>query len=217
MKKAIVLFSGGIDSTVLLAMAIERQIQCVALSFDYGQRHKIELTSAKAIAEFYQVEHKILQIDPETFKKSSLVENSAMPRNRQLAEMKKGQIPSTYVPARNTLFIAYAVGQAEIYEADEIHFGPNSLDYHAYVDCRPEYIQKYQELIHLATKQALENTPPLLLTPLIYMTKIDIIRKGKELKAPLDLTWSCYDPAPNCNPCGTCDACVIREEALKSS
>lgn len=214
MKKAIVLFSGGIDSTVILAMALQNKRYCIALSFDYGQRHAHELNSAKAITEHYGVEHSILKIDPSTFKKSALVEKIDLPQHRTLEEMGKGQIPSTYVPARNTLFIAYAIVQAEIHGADEIYFGPNAMDRHAYVDCRPEYVQKFQELINLSTKQAIEGSPPELITPLIYMTKKDIVKKGIELNIPLYLTWSCYNPTVELLPCNACDACIIRKDAL---
>jgi 7-cyano-7-deazaguanine synthase len=215
MAKAIVLFSGGMDSTVILAMALKEGRECFALSFNYGQRHLCELKSAQAIAHYYHVEHKIIKIDSSVFRKSSLVEDIAMPHNRTLSEMAQGSIPSTYVPARNTLFIAYAVGQAEMIGADEIYFGPNALDYHGYVDCRPEYVQKYQELINLSTNQAVEGSPPELIAPLIYMTKVDILKKGIELNVPFHLTWSCYDPTPDHHPCGSCDACIIRQDAFK--
>lgn len=214
MKKAIILFSGGIDSTVILAMALQRNLQCLALSFDYGQRHVHELNSARALAKSYQVEHTIIKIDPAAFRRSSLVEAMPMPRHRRLDEIACSPTPSTYVPARNTLFIAYAIAQAEIHGAHEIHFGPNALDHHAYVDCRPEYVQKYQELINLSTKQAIEGCPPRLITPLIQMTKADIVNKGKELNVPLHLTWSCYDPTPELLPCQSCDACMIRNNAF---
>lgn len=216
MKKAIILFSGGIDSTLVLAMALLNQRHCLALSFDYGQRHVHELNSAKVLAKHYNVEHIIIKIDPTTFKKSALVEKIEMPQYRTLEEMGKGKVPSTYVPGRNTLFIAFALTQAEIYQAQEIHFGPNALDYHAYVDCRPEYIQKYQELITLSTKQAVDGSPPKLITPLINMTKIDIVKKAKELNVPLNLTWSCYNPTVDLIPCSACDACMIRIDALNA-
>jgi 7-cyano-7-deazaguanine synthase len=214
MKKAIILFSGGIDSTVILAMALQNQRHCLALSFDYGQRHAHELNSAKALAHHFKVEHTLIKIDPAAFKKSALVEKMDMPQHRTLEEMGKGQIPSTYVPARNTLFIAFALAQAEIHSAQEIHFGPNALDRHAYVDCRPEYVQKYQELINISTKQAIEGSPPHLIAPLINMTKIDIVKKGIELNVPLNLTWSCYNPTAELLPCKACDACMIRMDAF---
>jgi 7-cyano-7-deazaguanine synthase len=214
MKKAIVLFSGGIDSTVMLAMAMQEQRECYALSFDYGQRHAHELKSAVTLAKYFGVEHRIIKIDPTIFKKSSLVSDIDLPRHRSIDEITQSKIPSTYVPGRNTLFIAYAIGQCEIYDAEEIYFGPNVLDYCAYVDCRPEFVSKYQELINLSTKQAAEGSPPQLVTPLIYMTKLEIVEYGIKVNLPLDLTWSCYDPTPQLLPCGCCDACVIRKNAF---
>jgi 7-cyano-7-deazaguanine synthase len=216
MKKAVILFSGGIDSTVMLAMALKRGVSCYAISFDYNQKHINELKAATEIAKQYNIDHHILKIDPSAFKHSSLVSQTPVAKQRSLQEIARSGIPSTYVPARNTLFLAYAVGQAEIIGADEIHFGANALDQAPYVDCRPEYVERYQHLINIATKQAVEGSPPQLVTPLIQWTKVDIVRQGLLLKAPLDLTWSCYEPSPAGTPCGECDACVIRHDAFFS-
>jgi 7-cyano-7-deazaguanine synthase len=212
--KAIILFSGGLDSTVMLAAALASNRTCYALSFDYGQRHRIELDAAKDIARYYNIEHKIITIDRSTFGNSSLVSHEALPQNRSLQEIKTSKAPSTYVPARNTLFIAYAIGQAELIHANEIYFGPNAMDYEAYVDCRPAFVAAYQHLINGATKQAVEGSPPKLIAPLIHLTKKDIVKMGRELKAPLEMTWSCYDPSANRTPCLCCDACIIKQDAF---
>lgn len=212
--KAIVLLSGGLDSTVMLAIALSTGRQCLALSFDYGQRHRIELTAAQQIAKHYNVSHQIIKIDPASFQNSALVTEIAIPQNRSLEQMNRDPIPSTYVPGRNTLFLAYANAQAEIHDADEIYFGPNAMDYHCYVDCRPEFVEKFQDLINIASKKAIEEQPPKIIAPLIKMTKPEIVQRGMELNVPIELTWSCYNPAPGPTPCRTCDACVIRDSAI---
>ena len=211
MKKAVILFSGGLDSTVVLATALANGIECLALSFDYGQRHKVELEAAKKIALHYGVQHKIICIDPETFKTkdSSIVSDTTVQKNRSLEEMQSGKIPSTYVPARNSLFIAYALVQAEIFEADEIHLGPNKLDQLPYPDCRPQFVESFQAVANLATKRAVNGKAPRLVTPLINLDKTEIASLGKRLNAPLELTFSCYDPKGEV-PCGQCDACLLR-------
>lgn len=215
--KAVILLSGGLDSCVILAMALEKGRECHAISFDYGQRHKIELESAKAITKYYQVSHRIIQIDPTTFSNSALVSGSSIPKNRTSQEIAKGGIPNTYVPARNTLFLAYALGQAEILEAQEIYAGPNALDSLPYPDCRPQFIESFQALINVATKQAIEGNPPRLLTPLIDWDKAKIIKHGLMIHAPLELTMSCYDPSPQGKICSVCDACILREEGFKQA
>ncbi len=211
--KAIILFSGGIDSTVMLATALASDRSCLALSFDYGQRHRIELESAKNITRYYNIDHKIISLDPSAFGHSSLITGNALPQNRSLQEIKTSKVPSTYVPARNTLFIAYAIAQAEILQADEIYFGSNAMDCIAYVDCRPEFVAAYQNLIHVATAQAIEGFSPKLVAPLIHSTKKEIIDRGRKLKVPLEMTWSCYNPLANSTPCLLCDACIIRQDA----
>ncbi len=216
MTKAIVLFSGGLDSTVVLASALSNHRTCLALSFDYGQRHRIELDAAKKIAEYYHVEHRLIKIDPKTFQMpgATLVSGGVVLKDRSTTQMQSGSIPSTYVPARNTLFIAYAIGQAEIWGAEEIYLGPNKLDRIPYPDCRPEFISAFQSIANLATKQAAEGKAPRLITPLLHMDKKEIIKWGIALKAPLEMSFSCYDPDEN-KPCGRCDACLLRAEGFR--
>lgn len=217
MTKAIVLMSGGLDSTVILAAALQDNRSCLALSFDYGQRHLVELEAAKKIAAHYLVEHRIISIDPQTFKMagSSLVSKGEVGKDRTALQMQNGKIPSTYVPARNTLFIAYAIGQAEIWGAEEIHLGPNKLDKIPYPDCRPEFIQAFQQVANLATKQAAEGHPPKLVTPLLFMDKREIVQWGRKLNAPLEMSFSCYDPVGTV-PCERCDACLLRAEGFRN-
>lgn len=212
--KAIILFSGGLDSTVVLAMALANKRECIALSFDYGQKHRVELQAAKTIAAYYQVPHQILTIDPSAFGHSSLVSHRPVPKDRTLAQRNSGEIPNTYVPARNVLFLAFALGQAELHQAQEIHAGPNALDAIPYVDCRPAFYEAFQKVAHLATQQAAEGKGPTILTPLIYWNKKQIVETGLALKAPLHLSFSCYDPDPKGAACSRCDACLIREQAF---
>ena len=193
--KAIVLFSGGLDSTVILAQALAAKRTCIALSFDYGQRHRIELEAAKKLTCHFGVEHKIIYIDRASFAHSSLVSDIDIPQNRTMQEIDSAPIPSTYVPARNTIFLAYAVGQAEMLQAEEIYFGSNALDHKNYVDCRPAFVSAYQKLINVATVQACEGSAPKLITPLIHLTKREIVNLGRELKAPIEMSWSCYNPS----------------------
>lgn len=211
--KAIILFSGGLDSSVVLAMAKAKKRECIALSFDYGQSHRIELEHAKEIAAHYQVTHRIINIDPDCFKKTALVNDVEAPKNRTPEEISRGGIPSTYVPARNTLFLAYAAGQAEVYEADEIYCGPNFLDRNPYPDCRPEFYTSFQSVLLSATKQAAEGNPPKLITPLIDWDKKRIVEEARKLNVPIEKTFSCYTPHGK-SPCGVCDACTLRDEAL---
>ncbi len=208
--KAIILLSGGADSTVALAMALERGLICYGLSFNYGQRHLIELKAAAAIAKYYGIEQKIIQIDPNTFTKSALTTKEAVPKNRTSQQIAESGIPSTYVPARNTLFLAYALGQAEIWGAEEIHVGFNALDYNPYPDCRPEFLQAFQGVANLGTQQAIEHKAPQIIAPLIRMNKREIFEMGRKLNAPLQLTFSCYDPTPDEQACKICDACILR-------
>ncbi len=213
--KAVILLSGGIDSTVLLALALERGLDCLALSFDYGQRHLIELTSARAICEHYDIPQHTITIDPSAFGHSTLVHtDTPMPDKRSLKEIEQSGIPNTYVPARNTLFLSYALGQAEIIDATEIHFGMNAQDRVGYPDCRPEFVESFQRLVNVATKQSVEKTPPKIITPLIELNKAGIISLGLRLNAPLELTHSCYNPTKTGLQCGTCDACILRNEGF---
>lgn len=215
MVKSVILFSGGLDSTVVLALALSQGKECYPISFDYNQKHVIELEAAKKIAAFYQVPHKIVRIDPSAFGKSSLVSSMEVPLDRSIDEMQKNGIPSTYVPARNTLFLAMALGYCEVLGAQEIHFGPNVMDQSGYVDCRPSYINAFQNLMNVATKQAVEGAPPQLLAPLIKLNKTEIIEIGLSLKAPLDLTISCYNANNLGQSCNRCDACILRTDGFK--
>ncbi len=212
--KAIILFSGGLDSTVVLAMALSDKKDCMALSFDYGQRHRIEIEHAKKIAEHYRIPHKIITIDPDCFENTALVNDIELPTHRTKEEIAKDGIPSTYVPARNTLFLAFAAGQAEIHNAQEIHCGPNFLDQNPYPDCRPEFYQAFQCVVNIATRQSANGAPPKIITPLISWDKKRIVEKAKTLNVPISLTFSCYDPK-GIHPCEVCDACMLRNEALK--
>ncbi len=209
--KAIILLSGGVDSTVVLAMAMERGLECYAISFHYGQRHKIELKAAAKISQIYDIEHKLIHIDPKTFSNSSLTSDLAVPKGRSATEIAQGGIPNTYVPARNTLFLSYALGQAEILDASEIHVGFNAMDYNAYPDCRPEFLEAFQIVANLGTKQGAEGRGAKIFAPLIKMNKSEIFEEGRKLKAPLHLTFSCYDPTVNEEPCQQCDACMLRK------
>jgi 7-cyano-7-deazaguanine synthase len=211
--KAIILLSGGLDSTVMLAMAAEKKRNCHALSFDYGQRHKIELKSATAIAKYYGCSHRIIHIDPQLFAGSALVHDADVPKNRTMEMIQEGPTPSTYVPARNTLFLAYAASQAEIMNAEEIYYGPNALDCIPYPDCRLNFVEAFQQLLNVATKQAIDGFAPRLVAPLLHWNKEDIINEGLRLKVPLHLTHSCYDPV-NEKPCHACDACLLRQKAF---
>lgn len=211
--KSIILLSGGLDSAVLLALAKHKGRDCIALSFDYGQRHRLELRAAKNIAKFYGASHRIIKIDYQSFGNSSLVSGIPVPKN---SDLNAQEIPSTYVPARNTLFIAFTLAQAELQGAEEIYFGANKDDHIAYPDCRPEYFAAYQTLINVATKQSVETKPPELVTPLLDKTKAEIVAFGNELKVPYHLTLSCYDPTPLGEHCGSCLSCEIRKKAFAS-
>lgn len=216
MVKAIILLSGGLDSAVVLALALKHHRECHALSFNYGQRHRIELEYANNLANYYGVEQKIISIDPSIFQKSALVSHESVAKNRTKEEIANGKVPNTYVPARNTLFLAFAMGQAELLGAAEIHTGPNAMDGTPYPDCTPAFIQAFQGVLNVATKQALEGRPPKLITPLIQWDKAEIIRQAKLLNVPIEMTFSCYDPQHD-RACGVCDACVLRADGLRAN
>lgn len=218
MTKAIILLSGGLDSTVILAMAIAQKRQCYTLSFDYHQKHRYELKCAEAIAKHYDIPHQMISIDPFIFSPSSLVSSLKAPSLRNVNEMANQGIPNTYVPARNTLFLSYALGFCELHQAQEIYFGANSLDAPCYPDCHPAYLQAFQQIMHLATKQAVESgVGPKLVTPLLYWDKSQIIQQGLALGAPLELTLSCYRPLEKGIHCQTCDACILRQEGFRKA
>ena len=211
-KKAVVLLSGGIDSTTTLAIAKSQGYEVCAMSFRYGQRHALELERAEQIAESMDVKkHIFVDIDLRSFGGSALTDDIEVPRDRSQEEMETG-IPVTYVPARNTIFLSFALAWAETLEADAIFIGVNALDYSGYPDCRPDYIQAYQRMADLATKAGVEGKAQLKIeTPLILMTKAEIISKGTELGVDYGLTFSCYAPDDMGRACGTCDSCLLRK------
>ncbi|MGB5219065.1 MAG: 7-cyano-7-deazaguanine synthase QueC [Smithella sp.] len=216
--KAVVLLSGGIDSTTALAVARKTGFEIYALSFRYGQRHAVELKAAKRIAGMNQVaRHLIVDVDLQKIGGSALTADIDVPKNRKEATMKKN-IPVTYVPARNTIFLSYALAWAEVIGANDIFIGVNVLDYSGYPDCRPEYIAAYQKMANLATKAGVEDKRKVKIhTPLIRMSKAQIIRKGLELGVDYSFTHSCYDPSPSGKACGECDSCLLRLKGFKDA
>jgi len=209
--KAVVLLSGGLDSTTTLAIAQQEEYEVFALSFRYGQRHSAELDAAKRVAERFGVsQHVIADIDLRVFGGSALTSEIAVPKDRPLDEMGEG-IPITYVPARNTIFLSFALAWAEVLGASDIFLGVNFLDYSGYPDCRPEYIAAYERMANLATKAGVEGQQRLTIhTPLIALTKAQIIERGLALGVDYGMTLTCYDPTPAGEACGHCDACLLR-------
>jgi len=214
-KRAVVLLSGGLDSATALAMAVRDGFECYCLSFDYGQRHKIELTAAARVADVHgAARHIVLPIDLRAFGGSALTADIPVPKGRGEAEMGTG-IPITYVPARNTVFLSLALAWAEVLGAGDIFIGVNARDYSGYPDCRPEYIRAFQELANLATRGAVEGVLPVRIhTPLIEMTKAEIVRAGTELGVDYAATLSCYDPDDAGGACGACDSCQLRRRGF---
>ena len=211
MPKAVLLLSGGLDSTTLLAHALHEGFDVYAMTFRYGQRHASEIEAARRVAARYPVrDHVIVDIDLRAFGGSALTSDLAVPKDRATEEMDAG-IPITYVPARNTIFLSFALAWAEVLEAGDIFIGVNALDYSGYPDCRPEYIAAYQRMANLATRGGVEGTNPIRIrTPLIDLTKAEIIRRGLQLGVDYSVTQSCYDPDPDGAACGHCDACRLR-------
>ena len=211
MPKAVLLLSGGLDSTTLLAHAVHDGFDVFAMTFRYGQRHVTEIDAARRVAAHYPVrDHVIVDIDLRTFGGSALTSDIAVPKDRAASEMSRG-IPITYVPARNTIFLSFALAWAEVLEAGDIFIGVNALDYSGYPDCRPEYIHAYERMANLATRGGVEGTNPIRIrTPLIDLTKADIIQRGLRLGVDYSITQSCYDPSPSGAACGRCDACRLR-------
>jgi 7-cyano-7-deazaguanine synthase len=211
-KKAVVLLSGGLDSATALAIARADGFACYCLSFRYGQRHEFELEAARRVAKHLGAEqHVIAQIDLRMFGGSALTSDIAVPKDRAIEEMSKHEIPITYVPARNTIFLSFALAWAEVLESSDIYIGVNALDYSGYPDCRPEYIRACETMANLATKAGVEGKQKLQIhTPLIQLTKAKIIARGLELGVDYSMTSTCYDPGPNGEACGRCDACQLR-------
>ncbi|MEP6590476.1 MAG: 7-cyano-7-deazaguanine synthase QueC [Gemmatimonadota bacterium] len=204
--KAVVLLSGGMDSATCLAIAQAQGFACHALSFRYGQRHAVELEAATRVAQAQGVaEHRIAEIDLRTFGGSALTSDLAVPKDRPAATM-ASEIPSTYVPARNTIFLAYALAWAEVLDARDIYIGVNALDYSGYPDCRPEFIAAFQATARLGTRL----TDLTVRAPLVRLSKSEIIAKGNALGVDYALTRTCYDPSPDGTSCGHCDACLLR-------
>jgi 7-cyano-7-deazaguanine synthase len=212
-RKAVLLLSGGLDSTTLLALATSEGYAIHALSFDYGQRHSLELSAAGKIAERYNVvQHLVMKIDMRAFGASALTADVPVPKNRQLDDL-DNEIPVTYVPARNTIFLSYALALSEVVGAPEIFIGVNALDYSGYPDCRPEFIAAFERMANLATRAGVESRdePAVRIrTPLIDLSKREIIELGLRLGVDYSMTTSCYDPAATGEACGTCDACQLR-------
>jgi 7-cyano-7-deazaguanine synthase len=212
-NKAIVLVSGGLDSTTTLAIAKDLGFDCYALSFNYGQRHISELNAAKRVAEaFNVVEHKIINLDMGQIGGSALTDS-----NIDVPETHEEGIPVTYVPARNTIFLSYALAWAEVIDANDIFIGVNAVDYSGYPDCRPEYIKAYEQLATLATKAGVEGTAFKIHTPLIDLSKADIIKKGTSLNVDYALTVSCYQADEQGRACGVCDSCRFRKEGFAAA
>ncbi len=217
MKPAVVLLSGGIDSTTTLAIAIAERYEPYALSFDYGQRHKIETKAARRVANSLGAkEHRLAKIDLRVFGGSALTEAIDVPKQRPETEIAHG-IPITYVPARNTIFLAYALAWADVLHASDIFIGVNAIDYSGYPDCRPEFIEAFEHLANLATKAGVEGIRFQIHTPLIKFSKAEIIHKAVELGIDLSLTHSCYDPTPEGVACGQCDSCLLRLKGFREA
>jgi 7-cyano-7-deazaguanine synthase len=211
----VVLLSGGIDSATAAAVARAEGYDLFALTFRYGQRHLREVESAKRVAAALGVaRHLILDLDLRGIGGSALTDEIPVPKGRALDEIGSG-IPVTYVPARNTIFLAYALAWAEVLGSEDIVLGVNALDYSGYPDCRPAYIEAFEKMANLATKAGVEGRLALTIhTPLIRLTKAQIIQRGAALGVDFALTWSCYDPAPDEHPCGTCDSCILRQKGF---
>jgi 7-cyano-7-deazaguanine synthase len=217
MKRAVVLLSGGIDSTTTLAIAIAEGYEAYALSFDYGQRHQIETEAARRVANSLGAkEHRVTKIDMRVFGGSALTDNIAVPKQRSGKEIADG-IPITYVPARNTIFLAYALAWAEVIGASNLFLGVNAIDYSGYPDCRPEFIEAFETLANLGTKAGVEGRRFQIHTPLIKFSKAEIVRKAVELGVDFSLTHSCYDPTPEGLACGECDSCLLRLKGFREA
>jgi 7-cyano-7-deazaguanine synthase len=210
MSRAVVLLSGGLDSTTTLAVARRDGRTPYAMTFRYGQRHAIEVDAARRVAAAAKVaDHVIVDIDLRSFGGSALTGAADVPKDRSVASMSHG-IPVTYVPARNTIFLSFALAWAEVLDAGDIYVGVNAVDYSGYPDCRPEFIDAYQRMANLATRSGVEGTGPRIRTPLIDLRKADIIRLGLSLGVDYSLTTSCYDPDSDGRACGRCDSCTLR-------
>ncbi len=217
-KRAVVLLSGGLDSATVLAIARDEGYEPYALSFSYGQRHVWELEAAARVAASIGVaQHRVAKIDLRIFGGSALTDEIDVPKGRSADDMSHG-IPITYVPARNTIFLSFALAWAEVLGSSDIFIGVNALDYSGYPDCRPEFIEAFERMANLATKAGVEGWQALKIhTPLIAMSKAEIIRRGVELGVDYGLTSSCYDPSAAGEPCGECDSCLLRRQGFREN
>jgi 7-cyano-7-deazaguanine synthase len=215
---AVCLLSGGLDSSTCLALARREGYRCYALSFDYGQRHRVELEAAGRVAAAIGVErHIVAKIGLDAFGGSALTADIDVPKGRDAADMSHG-IPITYVPARNTIFLSFALAWAEVLEAADIFIGVNALDYSGYPDCRPEFIEAYERMANLATKVGVEGRTKLKIhTPLLRLSKAEIVKLAHELGLDFSLTHSCYDPDASGRPCGQCDSCLLRAKGFQEA
>jgi 7-cyano-7-deazaguanine synthase len=216
MAKAVALLSGGLDSTVALAYALSKGHEVVPLSLRYGQRHSRELEAAKAVSRFYGLsKHVVMDVDLSSFETSALTsEKVDVPQGRSVEEM-GADIPVTYVPARNIIFLSIAAGLCETFGAEHIYIGANALDYSGYPDCRPEFFQAFERVLQVGTKSGVEGRTISVETPILRKSKADIVRLGKQLGAPLHLTWSCYEGRERA--CGKCDSCLLRLKGFKEA
>jgi 7-cyano-7-deazaguanine synthase len=218
MRHAVCLLSGGLDSATCLAFARREGFECHALSFDYGQRHRVELDRARALSSALGASsHRVVPIDLRTFGHSALTDDIAVPKRRDASDMAAG-IPVTYVPARNTIFLSFALAAAEVLGAADIFIGVNALDYSGYPDCRPGFIHAFEAMANLATKAGVEGTLKTKIhTPLISLSKAEIVRLGHNLHVPFEITLSCYDPDASGRPCGECDSCILRTRGFEQA
>jgi len=218
MRKAVILLSGGLDSSTCLAIAQKDGYELHSLSFRYGQRHEFEIVAAKKIAKLMKVKnHIVMNINLREFGGSALTDNIEVPKNRNESDI-SSEIPVTYVPARNTIFLSFALAFAETIESNDIFIGVNALDYSGYPDCRPEYIEAFENMARLATKNSVESGDSINIhTPLIHLTKAEIIKKGMGLGVDYSNTHSCYDPFESGDPCGECDACKLRLKGFQDN
>ncbi len=214
-EKAVILSSGGLDSTTVIAIAKSEGFEIYSLSFDYGQRHVHELKAARKIAELFQVaKHLIISIDLHAIGGSALTDDLDVPKSRDIKTM-TSEIPITYVPARNTIFLSYALAWAEVLQSSHIFIGVNAVDFSGYPDCRPEFIASFEHTANLATKIGVEGkTKVRIRTPLLHLNKAQIIAKGIELGVDYAITHSCYDPSPKGLACGQCDSCLLRQKGF---
>ena len=218
-KSAVILLSGGLDSATCLAIARDQGFRTLAISFRYGQRHAVELAAAQQVAKALGADrHQIVDIDLRAFGGSALTADIDVPKDRAEAEMEEGGVPITYVPARNTIFLSFALALAEVEDAADIFIGVNAVDYSGYPDCRPEFVAAFEAMANLATKAAAVDGRKLTVhAPLMHMSKADIIQTGSKLGVDYGLTISCYDPAPDGGACGHCDSCQLRKKGFAAA